>query len=472
MAQSADIVWEVRQAGGANNGGGFKYGASGTDYSQQSSAQYALTGLTSAGAGAVILSASAASDMVGNVIRIVSGTNFTAGWYEITSVSAGVSITVDRNCTTGVGATGVGNIGGALNSLNTLVSAFGTIGQRAWMMADSGYAPTATPTFTLDGTPSNTVKYSRITGYGSTRGDGGRPTITLTTNSNLKGVECTGGGWSIENLIINCNSLSGSRGVSHTGQYSRTVNCKISNYRDYGIVAGVYYNAVLNCEITGGTTGATAGILFNAGNSHVCYGNYVHDNAVGHGISSSGGGCVAFNVVANNTQSGVANGMNLSLYGLGVFNNTVYGNGLNGIYISSSSQIPSIVKGNLVANHTNGSGSGIKFNASGAIAASPFIDGNAYYNNTANRTNGDGTSGNNASGAYTNTYDVAITDGSPFVNAGSSDFRLNGTPLRGALLRGTAQLGMHPGLSPQTNYLDFGALQSPPSGSRSQTVNA
>lgn len=474
MAQSADIVWEVRTAGAATNGGGFKTGASGTDWTQQSAAQYSVTDGVTAGT-TTITSATAnfGTDVVGNIIYVQGGTgSVTAGWYEITARTNATTITVDRSTglTAGTGVTL--KIGGALNSLNTLASAFGTIGQHAFIKADGTYTQTANPSFSLDGTPSNTVNWSRISGYTTTRGDNGRAAITLSTNSNLRGVECTGGGWMIENLDINCASLSGSRGVSHSGNYSRTVNCKVSNYRDYGIISGVNYNSVLGCEITGGTTGATAGILCNAGSGHTVYGNYIHDNSVGHGISASGSASIAFNIVANCTQSGTANGILLSLYGFGVYCNTVYGNGLNGIYISSSFQIPSIVKGNLVANHTNGSGSGIKFNGSGAIAASPFIDGNAYYNNTANRTNGDGTSGNNATGAYTNVYDVSITDGSPFVNAGSSDFRLNGTALRGALLRGTAQLGMHPGLSPQTNYLDFGALQSPPSGSRSQTVNA
>jgi len=48
VALSAAQILEVRSTGSDANGGGFKAGASGTDYSQQDAAQYALTGLTTA----------------------------------------------------------------------------------------------------------------------------------------------------------------------------------------------------------------------------------------------------------------------------------------------------------------------------------------------------------------------------------------------------------------------------------------
>jgi len=122
MAISANTVWEIRTTGTANNvnGGGFVTGASGTDFSQQDAAQYNLTSVTTAAADAILLHASAAADMVGNIAHIISGTNFTAGWYEIISVVAGVSITLDRTCTSAAGALGVVNIGGAMSLASTL----------------------------------------------------------------------------------------------------------------------------------------------------------------------------------------------------------------------------------------------------------------------------------------------------------------------------------------------------------------
>lgn len=81
------------------------------DYSQGTT-PVALTGLTTSGANAIILTASATKAMVGNGIFVTGGTNFTTGVYNILSVSAGVSATVDRTVASGVGAAGTGNVGG------------------------------------------------------------------------------------------------------------------------------------------------------------------------------------------------------------------------------------------------------------------------------------------------------------------------------------------------------------------------
>lgn len=116
-AIGATAVWEVRSTGSNTAGGGYTSG--GTDYSQQAAAQYALTGVTSAGAGNTVLTASAAADMVGNIACCVSGTNFTTSeWFEVVSVSVGVSITfgtshASASICTGIGVNGVINIGGA-----------------------------------------------------------------------------------------------------------------------------------------------------------------------------------------------------------------------------------------------------------------------------------------------------------------------------------------------------------------------
>ena len=92
MAQPATTVWEVRPTVGSDsNGGGFVPGASGTDWSQQNSPQYALTGIASSGSGNTVLSALAAADMVGNIAQCTGGTNFNTGLFEVTSVSVGVS---------------------------------------------------------------------------------------------------------------------------------------------------------------------------------------------------------------------------------------------------------------------------------------------------------------------------------------------------------------------------------------------
>jgi hypothetical protein len=123
MALSSSIVWEIQPGIGAStNGGGFVTGATGTDYSQQASPQWEFVGVTTAGVDAILLHADAAATMIGNVANIISGTNFTAGRYEILSVVAGVSITLDRDCATGAGSDGVVKIGGAVASLKTIAT--------------------------------------------------------------------------------------------------------------------------------------------------------------------------------------------------------------------------------------------------------------------------------------------------------------------------------------------------------------
>jgi hypothetical protein len=89
------------------------------DYSQQNAAQFSYTDLASAGAGLTVSSAAFpfARHQVGNMLVIASGTNFTAGNYIIASVAAGVAtVTGAANITSGVGASGVGGLGGAMAS--------------------------------------------------------------------------------------------------------------------------------------------------------------------------------------------------------------------------------------------------------------------------------------------------------------------------------------------------------------------
>src|SRR5205814_2364059 len=126
MALSAAIVWECRASGANdNNGGGFKAGASGTDYSQQNSAQLTLTDLATTGVVTTLTSVTGGftSAMVGNTINIASGTNFTAGFYEITAFTNSNTVTLDRAPTTAAGAAGTGSVGGALATLSKLAGA-------------------------------------------------------------------------------------------------------------------------------------------------------------------------------------------------------------------------------------------------------------------------------------------------------------------------------------------------------------
>ena len=80
MAFSANMIWEFRTTGSANNGGGFVEGATGTDYSQQDAAEIAFTDLVIDGADNTKITSAAhpfSVAHVGNVINVTGGTGFT-----------------------------------------------------------------------------------------------------------------------------------------------------------------------------------------------------------------------------------------------------------------------------------------------------------------------------------------------------------------------------------------------------------
>ncbi len=171
MAITAAAVYEIRTTATAGNvnGGFFKTGATGTNFSTQDAAQYALTGLTSAGAGAVILTASAAADMVGNGIKVTGGTNFTVERYEILSVVVGVSITVDRNCTSGVGAAGTANVGGALSLGSSDDAVFeNAVAGNKFYVKQGTYTLGGAVSISAGGTAISAIL---VEGYAVTRGD-------------------------------------------------------------------------------------------------------------------------------------------------------------------------------------------------------------------------------------------------------------------------------------------------------------
>jgi len=182
MALTSNLVWEVRTTGSDNNGGGFDSSYGGTDYSQQDTAQLSLTDLaattvtttwaastaynvgdkvipttandryyecTTAGTsgatepawttgigdtitdGTVVWTCRSfkltsatggfTSAMVGNVIHITAGTNFTAGFYLIEEYVDTNTVGIDRDPTTGLDASaGTGNVGGAVANPSTI----------------------------------------------------------------------------------------------------------------------------------------------------------------------------------------------------------------------------------------------------------------------------------------------------------------------------------------------------------------
>jgi len=119
MALSAETFWRVRVDGSDTLCSGCfdpSVSGAGTDYTEQTSAQLALTDLASTTPYTTITSATGGftAAMIGNGIYIASGTGFTAGRYIITGVTNTNTATIDRACAAASASGGVAYLGGAL----------------------------------------------------------------------------------------------------------------------------------------------------------------------------------------------------------------------------------------------------------------------------------------------------------------------------------------------------------------------
>lgn len=435
-------------------------GTWGVDYSQQAAAQFAFTDLVIDGTTNTKFTSAAkpvGKNFIGNIMQVTGGTGFTTGYFEIVSTVT-TTATCDRSLGTLSSTGGTANLGGAVDGLITLTAAMAT-NNWAFIQASGGYTQTATPTFAQSGTPANNGPYNRLIGYTTYRGDNGRATITLSTNTGLVAIKITGAGWKIENFSINCASLGTSTGINCTQPYLECRNLKIANFTTGGIIITGQNTTTDFCEITGGGSGGTAGIQA-AGVKAIVSDNWVHDNQC-PGILTTDSVTVYENLVTNNTGAS-SDGINTQ-YGCTVINNTCYANGRHGIFQSSNVAASIVTRNNIVSQ--NG-GFGIKF-AGAAIPAAAFFDGNAYYLNTSGtRSNGDdeGTSlVVNGVVPYFNTKDITLS-ADPFVAKASDDYRLNNTAGGGAACRGFGVPTTWPGNSLTVAAADMGAVQHVDSG--------
>lgn len=460
MATSAAAVWEARPgAGSPTNGGFFVPGSSGTDYSQQNSAQYALTGVTSSGSGNTVVTASAAADMVGNGARVVSGTNFVVDIYQVLSVVVGVSITFATNnagtsICSGVGASGVINIGGALDSIaaiNTrLVGSSTTQGSNGNTIY---LKSTGTLTFTATQLNFDLKSYALI-GYTTTRGDNGQATITTATNSVfLFEAGNAGFQWQFYNLKM-----------------TSTASTKAAAIEDGN---SIYYLLCQNCTFDGPkfaleTTVTTHHVVFFNSEIKNCsshglnleqvatkiIGCYIHDNT-GDGIKTNGtanGGISGELTVVNSIiKSNGGNGVTTSdldgnaAISLCIANSAIINNAGDGIHGGGASFSQMLGLQNTIID-SNG-GWGINCGALTSLLVFAYGGGNAFRSNTSgDRNNFPALAG-----------DITLT-ADPFTNRSGADFSLNstaggGAACKGAGFPGTLQVG-------GTGHADIGPLQS------------
>lgn len=450
MALAAAFVWEVRTTGSDTNGGGFKAGASGTDFSQQDAAQFTPSGLTTVGVTTVIAYAAAASTMVGNIINITGGTNFIAGWYEITAVSVGVSITVDRNCTTGSGAAGTANIGGAFASPGQMGSV-AVAGNSGWIKAGTYTYTNSTAntsggpfSFTLGG--SSPTSPSKWEGYQTTRGDMGTPPVI--SAGARTGITVFNVSVSNYNIVVNI-TVDGNSGASNTGLIidsprSQGIKLGAQNCTVKGIAGGPSNSDgnLYRCWATG-CSGTCAIEISGEGGRLEAYNNTTTGIKVNPG--GAGSSMTIWGSISSGNTGGSSVGYDVGGRNINFTGNIAYGNGSHGFNLGNASGVME----NNIAEANVGTG----FYAAGSTIRSIYMFNNAYYNNTAG----------NVDAGLPNNFNGVLGTSSFFVSAATGNFALNNTASAG----NSARAAGYPGLSPRgatTGYLDIGAFQHQDSG--------
>lgn len=436
MALNAAVVWEVQTGGSDNNGGGFKTGATGTDRSQQTAAQVAIdnAAITTSITTKVITftggySPSAAD--VGNVVQMLTGTNVTAGFYEITSVVAGTSWTVDRNVvSSGTTTNATGNMGGCLGSPGKAAGAL-IAGNKVWLKAGT-HGVTSASTNVAGGCLAPLA--SAWEGYQTTRGDLGTAPLLQASGISSFTMAASGSGYSWRNLTFDGATLTSSRGFNVTdgrGQFYKVTakNCTNSGFNGQGQYAA--------CAATGCTT---AGGGFNgSGTLAIYFGCESYGNSV-PGFNIAGSAVLSFCISSGNT-GGSTDGFTLAASGavMQATNCIAYGNGRTGFNVTVAS---TTTLANCIAE------------GNGAYGFSPTAGSYQQLINCAGYNNSSG----NINGSFNFSYGFVTGSASFFTNAASGDFSLNTTAGGGASVRAAGYPGVFPrGLT--TGYLDIGAVQ-------------
>lgn len=408
------------------------------DYSQVAAAVFSLTGLTTAAANAIILTANATKAMVGNGILITGGTNFTTGLYVVQACTAGVSLTVDRNCTTAAGAAGTAGIGGALASHTNAATLISTVvGFRVWMKTGS-YNAAASTTF---------AGQTRVFGYSSIRGDGtmtNGPTVTATAGSlNLFGV--TNGHTGVTFAFLKVN---GGGQATIVGFFLR--NSSFTETRNHA------YKCTATSCTTGfsGVTGVLVAALFCYADSCTtgftrldCFGCESKGTSGSTGFTTTATGSFVFCIA-----SGGSLPFNMQSGGQSVLVNcTAYGGTSHGVQADYPGNNSNIVLINCIMYGNGGYG----LTVSGSESTEKVVNC-AFGSNTSGDISG-------ANPKLIHVYGKITLTADPFTNAAAGDFSLNTTAGGGALLRQTGIPGAFPG-GLTTGYIDVGAAQAQAGG--------
>lgn len=465
MAISAAIEWDVQGGVGSdNNGGGYKAGAGGTDYSQVGATPHAtLTVLSVVGASTSDIMVStvdytiAATD-VGNVVQVTGGTA-TAGFYEIQSITTGATgvqkWTVDRSVGTAA-QTVVGAMGGSLATPNKIMSeatalvAGQTIHIKKQVNA-SDYSRTTA--ISLGASGSAAAGPIRCLGYTTAHNDitswaGVANAPLLTTATISVNVITTNGKTMWHFGAMNITSTNATRGNCISASATATISTDLVYMKGLSGVARAAGGLTLQLSRTEIVDGTASGVS-NASTVFIAD-SWIHGNA-GSAIFLLTNGVLSMDhtVLDHNTASAVS--------------------------VASPTSVA--ITNSVIAMNTGASTDGIQFVTGGVttnlLMANNILYGNGRYNLNAatvgannvkffNAWGGAGTGNTNNDTTGMNAITLTVD---PFVNsAANGNFAANTTAGGGALLRALGFPGAFPG-GTMTGYVDVGTLQHQDAGS-------
>lgn len=437
MAISAGTVWEVRPTTGSDlNGGGWSdadKGATGVDHTYGAGLSIvSFTDLAAGSGSTTVTSASNPFDntMLGNVVRIESGTNVGVGYYIIKTFTSAGQVTFDRTPTSGGAmSNGVGKLGGALKSVSqqatkTLGTSI-TAGNKIWIKNEA-WAEVAVAG--VAGTGANPILWE---GYNSTRGDA--PTGTNRPTNDLAGAgipfTCSYAYHSFKHLIF--KGSTNNYGFYTTSGPLSIYNCRFTGNNLAGFAlnsASNYSHSLVWCEAD---NNGTYGYAFYQNQPAICYACVAHDNG-GSGFRYINTAtlirCLSY---ANDTF-----GFDTAAGSLGgsMIECTADGNDVG--YASAAPSILSvIVNCNFTHNTTYG------MQCDGPAQRPITVDYNNFHGN-----------GTDRAGVAAGPHDTAIDP--VYTDAANGDFSIGAAGLVGAGWPGSFPVGAAVG------YPDIGAVQS------------
>lgn len=389
--------------------------------------------------------------VVGNYLRLASGTNGTVGYYRVTAFTDANTITLDRNCSTAAMTNGAWKIGGAAANVDTaaIFNTGNAIGNKCVAgnviyIRGSGTRDPSAADYTMTSDYS-VVNGDTTNGYVSLVGEYGRPRLDSNTRTFRFGSF---------NVFVSCVVRRTAVGSS-ANVFGENFDAydSVLELANVDVTASSPANFLVSCHVRGHTSkpasSGSAALINTGARSPLIFGCLI-ENGKSHGVTMPNGPHVVSCLVRNCKGDGVNTSFSITDHHRSVVGCTLSGNDGHGINITAASDLGKLsIINNLIANHTAASKYAINGAGSACKKMQVQVQNNAFYNNTATYNNLDASAG-----------DVTCTS-DPFNNSASGDFTLNNTAGGGKELRDAGLPQALPGLSATDAYSPIGFLATP-----------